>query len=117
MQTTRATAVLASLDHHGPGRSGQREPERPGEALGAEDQRVHLTGWNGEAHLADSLITLLDEPGLGQGVGHAPAAGFGGIPLVVAVGHEEGDRPRAAERSEEHTSELQSLMRISYAVF
>src|SRR3546814_5097142 len=26
-------------------------------------------------------------------------------------------RPRAAVRSEEHTSELQSLMRISYAVF
>src|SRR3546814_7188637 len=31
----------------------------------------------------------------------------------------EGIRPRQAarERSEEHTSELQSLMRISYAVF
>src|SRR3546814_4498646 len=27
------------------------------------------------------------------------------------------DRPRAMARSEEHTSELQSLMRISYAVF
>src|SRR3546814_8355499 len=29
----------------------------------------------------------------------------------------EGHRPRLATRSEEHTSELQSLMRISYAVF
>src|SRR3546814_3745613 len=28
-----------------------------------------------------------------------------------------GDRPEQVERSEEHTSELQSLMRISYAVF
>src|SRR3546814_3304658 len=28
-----------------------------------------------------------------------------------------GDRLRARQRSEEHTSELQSLMRISYAVF
>src|SRR3546814_7951950 len=27
------------------------------------------------------------------------------------------DRPRGVARSEEHTSELQSLMRISYAVF
>src|SRR3546814_10328296 len=27
------------------------------------------------------------------------------------------DRPGASDRSEEHTSELQSLMRISYAVF
>src|SRR3546814_8961095 len=30
---------------------------------------------------------------------------------------EIGERPQGAERSEEHTSELQSLMRISYAVF
>src|SRR3546814_4690414 len=29
----------------------------------------------------------------------------------------EQQRPRGPERSEEHTSELQSLMRISYAVF
>src|SRR3546814_3816852 len=29
----------------------------------------------------------------------------------------EADLHRVAERSEEHTSELQSLMRISYAVF
>src|SRR3546814_1437231 len=32
---------------------------------------------------------------------------------AVAVGEKEG----LGERSEEHTSELQSLMRISYAVF
>src|SRR3546814_1882061 len=31
--------------------------------------------------------------------------------------HMSCQRPRAALRSEEHTSELQSLMRISYAVF
>src|SRR3546814_10846754 len=39
--------------------------------------------------------------------------------LFVSLGH--GDRDRGAgvrlDRSEEHTSELQSLMRISYAVF
>src|SRR3546814_2121946 len=41
-----------------------------------------------------------------------------------ARAHDSGDRPKALrvglgnrERSEEHTSELQSLMRISYAVF
>src|SRR3546814_3702614 len=41
-----------------------------------------------------------------------------GIPPVAAVGPAEL-RPRwpFAVRSEEHTSELQSLMRISYAVF
>src|SRR3546814_7257418 len=36
-------------------------------------------------------------------------------PLVEQVGVE--DRQRLGQRSEEHTSELQSLMRISYAVF
>src|SRR3546814_4259959 len=36
----------------------------------------------------------------------------------VRYGAERGDYgPGAVERSEEHTSELQSLMRISYAVF
>src|SRR3546814_2012714 len=36
-------------------------------------------------------------------------------PLVLTLGG--GGEPDLAERSEEHTSELQSLMRISYAVF
>src|SRR3546814_6026288 len=35
------------------------------------------------------------------------------VPVVVA----EGDVAAEGKRSEEHTSELQSLMRISYAVF
>src|SRR3546814_9066958 len=44
------------------------------------------------------------------------------VPLHEPVGHPEyrlfGDQlEAAAARSEEHTSELQSLMRISYAVF
>src|SRR3546814_3412818 len=38
------------------------------------------------------------------------------LPLVFVTAH--GDVPLAVEaRSEEHTSELQSLMRLSYAVF
>src|SRR3546814_1887674 len=45
--------------------------------------------------------------------GHVRVGGFG----VERVDAERGDRPQPAERSEEHTSELQSLMRISYAVF
>src|SRR3546814_3592540 len=36
----------------------------------------------------------------------------------LAGSPDDGDRPRVRKRrSEEHTSELQSLMRISYAVF
>src|SRR3546814_6290774 len=38
----------------------------------------------------------------------------GGIP---ASGRRQGAHRRSVRRSEEHTSELQSLMRISYAVF
>src|SRR3546814_4142762 len=45
----------------------------------------------------------------GGGIGH-----FGGNRLVAGVYDLHGAR---AVRSEEHTSELQSLMRISYAVF
>src|SRR3546814_10243269 len=37
--------------------------------------------------------------------------------LRAPRGAEVQPRPRARGRSEEHTSELQSLMRISYAVF
>src|SRR3546814_3651896 len=39
-------------------------------------------------------------------------------PLDVLLAREAAtDLPQEPERSEEHTSELQSLMRISYAVF
>src|SRR3546814_6266516 len=43
------------------------------------------------------------------------AFGFGGINSHVIL--EEHRGPKVTQRSEEHTSELQSLMRISYAVF
>src|SRR3546814_4667386 len=36
---------------------------------------------------------------------------------LVSTWKTAADRARMTERSEEHTSELQSLMRISYAVF
>src|SRR3546814_8639484 len=50
-----------------------------------------------------------------------PQAGTGAAAAVLrgqcAAFHRRGCAGRAGERSEEHTSELQSLMRISYAVF
>src|SRR3546814_10259172 len=46
---------------------------------------------------------------------HAPAVA--GQVAVAAHHAMAGDRHRQVVRSEEHTSELQSLMRISYAVF
>src|SRR3546814_3057827 len=48
-----------------------------------------------------------------SGVPGVPAFGMGGIDAARELG---GLTP-ALVRSEEHTSELQSLMRISYAVF
>src|SRR3546814_5600865 len=48
-------------------------------------------------------------------------AGVGGRPRAAMergrAGGDAQERDRGAGRSEEHTSELQSLMRISYAVF
>src|SRR3546814_7831141 len=52
-------------------------------------------------------------------VGKGVTFDSGGISLKPGAGMEEMkfDMGGAAGRSEEHTSELQSLMRISYAVF
>src|SRR3546814_1268180 len=53
-------------------------------------------------------------PAVGHGLGTARAA----LPAPVRrPGVPANARARGAARSEEHTSELQSLMRISYAVF
>src|SRR3546814_20225132 len=55
---------------------------------------------------------------LGQPVRRRRAGVSGRVPRVVAVGGRVGGHcARVLPRSEEHTSELQSLMRISYAVF
>src|SRR3546814_7453449 len=49
---------------------------------------------------------------------YAPEAlDFGGIREISADHLASGRLPNPQNRSEEHTSELQSLMRISYAVF
>src|SRR3546814_1105168 len=49
------------------------------------------------------------------------AAGRARVPfttgLLIGIGETRAERIEALQRSEEHTSELQSLMRISYAVF
>src|SRR3546814_9656687 len=60
---------------------------------------------------------------VGDGAGRVDVAdAHGGQVEVGAPGHSSGEglheyRPALAVRSEEHTTELQSLMRISYAVF
>src|SRR3546814_3224482 len=80
-------------------RSGVEFHDRIEDALGA-------TAADGTRRVAPELV---DDVGRMQRVGvRAPVGGFA-MPQLAAV-----LRP---DRSEEHTSELQSLMRISYAVF
>src|SRR3546814_4353340 len=104
-----------------------------GRAAPARRRREQAGGLAGEAafgalavaEAAQELVEILvvelgddlrhaDVGALGDHAGHrehAVIAGVGGA--VAAVGHPAG----IGVRSEEHTSELQSLMRISYAVF
>src|SRR3546814_1885910 len=58
---------------------------------------------------------LESEPAEPDGAGHDHFIAFAGIHQSYQDTSYHKDRP--ADRSEEHTSELQSLMRISYAVF
>src|SRR3546814_5276373 len=75
--------------------AGILEQPRDRRQLGIEP--IGLSGRCIERAIAD----IVDEPDLGR----------------ETPGHEAGARRRADRRSEEHTSELQSLMRISSAVF
>src|SRR3546814_1881841 len=52
-----------------------------------------------------------------HGQGHRGGQGSGERGVVVVLVHGQQGVPLEEVRSEEHTSELQSLMRISYAVF
>src|SRR3546814_6281411 len=65
---------------------------------------------------ADAALQIL--PAAVDAGGEPAVAAFGGAldPPPAAPGAEQ-DRRFGRHRSEEHTSELQSLMRISYAVF
>src|SRR3546814_2065920 len=84
---------------HRPRRSAVSPAPRPNDVfpLGLKDQVAIVTGAT-------------------SGLGRACAVAFGRAQAAVIVHHLPGDDGTAAERSEEHTSELQSLMRISYAV-
>src|SRR3546814_5494370 len=65
------------------------------------------------ARAAEELTAV----GLGHRLHHYPAQLSGGEQQRVAIARGVAPGPTIIFRSEEHTSELQSLMRISYAVF
>src|SRR3546814_1129413 len=77
--------------------------------------RHHRTGTELDRH-----EVRRDEVDIVAAIRDGVAAGHGERALVAAVDrgeHRVGQQHLVAHRSEEHTSELQSLMRISYAVF
>src|SRR3546814_3463587 len=103
------------------------EEDAPAAVLGAPCRLAHRLAMRGEP-LPDERFG--DRRGLGAGAGGGEIAQPGKAVEIVGKGRRDGERgeielgqrqlqPAVEEmtRSEEHTSELQSLMRISYAVF
>src|SRR3546814_4436322 len=82
----------------GAGRTSGEGPARPAQRMGAA---AHLAG-----HQGSCAAALPDRRG----------GGALQYPAEIEL-YRRDLRGSAADRSEEHTSELQSLMRISYAVF
>src|SRR3546814_10091125 len=71
----------------------------------------------GRVQVVAGLFMAVEVPALHQlagSIGEAAAGFLGWIGMALLFGMAER---LTVERSEEHTSELQSLMRISYAVF
>src|SRR3546814_8035516 len=64
---------------------------------------------------------IVDDPGQPlpmKMIGHVTSSYWSeALGRSIALAIVEGGRAREGQRSEEHTSELQSLMRLSYAVF
>src|SRR3546814_4445318 len=95
----------------------RRSSDLEGTAAGGQDERP--AGEQPRDHPALALAKIaLAKAREDVGDGHAGGA----LDLVVGVGEGQAEPlcETAADRrfrSEEHTSELQSLMRISYAVF
>src|SRR3546814_1937755 len=94
--------LVEDLAAAGEGDGDAVEPTRP-DGDGNEDHHVEGAG------LQSPISAVEKDPGR---VEHHWQAQYQGEYVVA-----ESERGGNCERSEEHTSELQSLMRISYAVF
>src|SRR3546814_8640763 len=103
----RSTVVDRQPQHRlGPWRRPHRQPQRRGESVDVVLAEAH-DQLGGEARCAAGGHALVLAVVVAVDVIRGPAQ-------LAADARLAG---RAAVRSEEHTSELQSLMRISYAVF
>src|SRR3546814_4966117 len=106
--------------------------------IGACLRLCHIAAERSYIEDAAAIGNELAVPDCGSGMEHPRAVAFGridsadraalvGCPRIAVSRHDDGERGLVRERhgakrrkpprSEEHTSELQSLMRISYAVF
>src|SRR3546814_7413102 len=83
--------------------------------LAVADAGEHITQGIGDRHLGISLPARLRNTGDQAVIGQFPQHHAAELKLTIISAGPSGHR--ATVRSEEHTSELQSLMRISYAVF
>src|SRR3546814_294062 len=84
-------------------------------AEGAVVDHIGIRDWQDGTRLAfaeERIERALQVEHVGRAVGVVL-----GVHAVVGGQHDDRDHGMNAKRSEEHTSELQSLMRISYAVF
>src|SRR3546814_8412394 len=89
------------------------DPGDPGPGGGELTKGVPVTGQSGSS--GQSLNFTLDVPSGASNLVFTMSGGSGDADLYVKFGSAPTDS--SWDKSEEHTSELQSLMRISYAVF
>src|SRR3546814_7646429 len=90
-----------------------------GDEVGAEVERdaEQARQAGGEAPRGDARVGLDHGDGADAGVATGKQSGKGNQLRAQDDRSFEGPAAGEVDRSEEHTSELQSLMRISYAVF
>src|SRR3546814_1308021 len=87
-------------------------------ADGADGEDARLAGVeDGNASVDAEHPDVRDREGAPRQLGGRERAGAGGLDQLGDRIGEIHEAERVRVRSEEHTSELQSLMRISYAVF
>src|SRR3546814_9801984 len=85
------------------------------EAFGGDPNRVLVYGSSGGAGKTSTLLAMPSAKGLFHRANLMSGAAMTVAPADLAA--QTAERLLGRLRSEEHTSELQSLMRISYAVF
>src|SRR3546814_6880515 len=108
-----ATAPLALIPNPADAQTGNSAPSL---SVGP-----HVVPLPADTPYPGTMVLRVDATDVARGIFHVrqtiPVAKAGTLTLLYPEWLPGKHAPRGAIRSEEHTSELQSLMRISYAVF